>query len=77
MAQQKPLSSRSMTGVILILAPLIFSFAMALDIYVPTIPAIREYFGVSQSVMQLTVSLFLLITGLGQLIIGPLSDQVG
>jgi len=66
-----------MTGIILILAPLIFAFAIALDIYVPSIPEIRSYFGVSQSVMQLTVGLFILMTGLGQLIIGPLSDQIG
>ena len=77
MQSSKPLSSRTMTGVILILSPLIFAFALALDIYVPSIPQIRGHFGVSQSVMQLTVSLFLLVTGLAQLIMGPVSDQIG
>ena len=66
-----------MTGIILILSPLILAIAIPLDIYAPSIPEIREYFGVNQSVMQLTVSLFELITGVGQLVVGPLSDQIG
>ncbi|MCF6764948.1 multidrug effflux MFS transporter [Thiotrichales bacterium 19S3-7] len=77
MSIRKPLASRSVTMVILIIAPLIFSFAFALDIYVPSIPIIKEYFYASQVSVQLTVSLFLLMTGLGQLFTGPLSDQIG
>lgn len=71
------LGTRSVLGVILILAPQIFAFALALDIYVPTIPLIKQDFAIDQAVMQLTVSLFILITGLGQLVFGPISDQVG
>jgi Bcr/CflA subfamily drug resistance transporter len=77
MKKQKPIASRTVLSVILILAPQIFAFALALDIYVPSIPAIRQAFAVDQAVMQLTVSLFLLITGLGQLLFGPISDQIG
>jgi Bcr/CflA subfamily drug resistance transporter len=73
----KLLGSRTVLSVILILAPQIFAFALALDIYVPSIPAIRQEFAINQSIMQLTVSLFLLTTGLGQLIFGPISDQIG
>ncbi|WP_298775389.1 multidrug effflux MFS transporter [uncultured Shewanella sp.] len=73
----KTIQSRSTFAVILILAPLIFSFALALDIYVPSIPAIKAYFNASQLTVQLTVSLFLLMAGLGQLLMGPLSDQFG
>ncbi len=77
MSLSKPLASRTLMGTILILSPLIFSFAVALDIYVPSIPQIRNYFHVGQSSMQLTVSLYLLITGLVQLVMGPVSDQIG
>jgi DHA1 family florfenicol/chloramphenicol resistance protein-like MFS transporter len=77
MFQSKPLASRTTSGILLILAPLIFSFALALDIYVPSIPTIRDYFGVGTGVMQLTVSLFILVTGIGQLILGPISDHIG
>lgn len=73
----KPLSSRSLLGVILILAPQIFTFAVALDIYAPSIPAIRAQFNVNQDIVQLTISTFLLMTGLGQLLLGPLADQMG
>lgn len=77
MLSQKRLQSRSVFTVILILSPLIFSFALALDIYVPSIPTIKTYFNASQLTVQLTVSLFLLMTGIGQLVMGPLSDQLG
>lgn len=73
----KPLGSRSLLGIITILAPQIFSFALAMDIYAPSIPTIKQQFGASQTTIQLTISLFLLMTGLGQLVIGPISDQIG
>lgn len=73
----KPLNSRTVLGTILILCPQILSFALALDIYVPSIPAIKQAFGADQGMMQLTISLFMLVTGLGQLIVGPISDQIG
>lgn len=68
---RKPLAT------IFILAPFIFTFAFALDVYVPSIPAIRGYFSTSSFVIQLTVSIFMLVVGLGQLIMGPLSDHFG
>ena len=77
MRPSKSLASRTLLSTILILSPLIFSFAIALDIYLPSIPNIREYFSASQDAMQLTVSLYLLVTGLLQLVMGPLSDQIG
>lgn len=62
---------------ILLLAPFILGFALALDIYVPSIPEMRVYFSASPSTIQLTISLFILTTGLGQLIVGPLADSYG
>ncbi|MES2204119.1 MAG: multidrug effflux MFS transporter [Pseudomonadota bacterium] len=62
---------------VLLLAPFILGFALALDIYVPSIPDLCVYFSVPPGVVQLTVSLFILTTGLGQLIVGPLSDCYG
>lgn len=77
MATHKSLASRSLLGFIAILAPQIFSFALAMDIYAPSIPSISLEFNASQLLMQLTISLFLLMTGIGQLLIGPISDQIG
>lgn len=62
---------------VLIFTPFVFSFAFGLDIYIPIVPQMAEIFNTSQALVQLTLSLFLLVTGIGQLIIGPLSDQVG
>lgn len=62
---------------VLILTPFVFSFAFGLDIYIPIIPQMTQIFDTSPGLIQLTLSLFLLITGIGQLFIGPLSDQFG
>ncbi len=62
---------------VLLFTPFVFSFALGLDIYIPIIPNMVEIFSTSKEMIQLTLSLFLFITGAGQLIIGPLADQFG
>jgi MFS transporter, DHA1 family, chloramphenicol/florfenicol resistance protein len=62
---------------VFILTPFVFSFAFGLDIYIPIVPQMAEIFNTSPALIQLTLSLFLFITGVGQLVIGPLSDQFG
>jgi Bcr/CflA subfamily drug resistance transporter len=62
---------------VLILAPFVFSFAFGLDIYIPIVPQMIEIFQTTPFLIQLTLSLFLFVTGVGQLLIGPLSDQFG
>lgn len=62
---------------VLILSPFVFSFAFGLDIYIPIVPQMTQIFDTSPSMIQLTLSLFLLMTGAGQLFIGPLSDRWG
>ncbi len=62
---------------ILFLSPFVFSFAFAMDIYIPAIPAMKEVLQTSQENIQLTLSLFMFMTGLGQLVMGPITDQYG
>ena len=62
---------------VFLLAPVVFSFALALDTYMPVIPEMKRILNTSQEMVQLTLSLFFLVTGFGQLILGPLSDQFG
>ncbi len=62
---------------VIILAPMVFSFALALDVYMPVIPQIVDIMNTTPFMVQLTLSLFILVTGFGQLIIGPLSDSFG
>jgi len=71
------MQQKNIIPAVLLLAPFILGFALALDIYVPSIPDIRVYFGTSPWVVQLTVSAFILTTGIGQLIVGPLTDAYG
>lgn len=71
------MDGRRKVATILTLAPFIFTFAFALDIYVPSIPSIHIYFSTTEGMVQWTISLFLLLTGVGQLVVGPISDRVG
>lgn len=63
--------------IILLLTPFVFSFAFGLDIYIPIIPQMTEIFQTTPAMVQLTLSLFLFTTGIGQLFIGPLADRFG
>ncbi len=60
-----------------LLAPFVFSFAFGLDIYIPVVPQMQQIFHTSQFLIQLTLSLFLLGIGLGDIFLGPISDHVG
>ncbi|MCQ1058452.1 purine nucleoside transporter PunC [Photobacterium sp. DNB23_23_1] len=50
---------------------------LATDMYLPAFEVIREDFDTSQSLIGLTLSIFLLGMAIGQLIYGPLSDRIG
>ena len=47
------------------------------DEYAPSLPAMVRYFDSSVSAMQLSISVFLLTLGIGQVVMGPLSDRYG
>ena len=49
----------------------------AIDGYLPAIPTMADYFDVDTVILNYTISIFLLGYGLGQLLGGPMSDQVG
>jgi Bcr/CflA subfamily drug resistance transporter len=69
--------NNSLLKQVMILTPFVFSFALGLDIYIPIIPQMAGIFETTPAIVQLTLSLFLFITGAGQLLIGPLADQFG
>lgn len=50
---------------------------MCIDLYVPSLPAISHYFHTTPHLAQMTVSTFLIGYGIGQFIIGPISDSIG
>lgn len=50
---------------------------MALDIYLPALPILREEFNVSASYLNLTLTAGIVATAIGTLIGGPISDKYG
>lgn len=53
------------------------SSALAMNIFLPSLPAMARYFETDYAVVQLAVALYLVATALLQLIIGPASDRFG
>lgn len=51
--------------------------AMAMNMFLPSLPQMAEHFDVSYAFMQLTVPLYLGVSALIQVIIGPVSDKYG
>jgi MFS transporter, DHA1 family, multidrug resistance protein len=51
--------------------------ALTMNIFLPSLPGMATYFGVPYGVMQQSVALYLLLSALLQIIIGPISDRYG
>lgn len=51
--------------------------ALSMNIFLPSLPNMAAYFGVDYAVMQLSVSLYLGVSAVLQILIGPLSDRYG
>ncbi|GAB3465393.1 multidrug effflux MFS transporter [Streptomonospora sediminis] len=62
---------------ILVLGALVALAPLTIDLYLPALPAIGTDLEASSSAVQLTLTGTLLGLGLGQLLIGPLSDTLG
>lgn len=67
----------SLAASLLLMAPFDVLASLAMDIYLPIVPAMPEILGAPPAVVQLTLSLYMVVLGLGQLIFGPLSDRFG
>lgn len=50
---------------------------VGIDLYTPSLPSIKSYFDTSESLVKLTIALYLLGYGLGQPFFGTLSDSYG
>ncbi|NHN38497.1 multidrug effflux MFS transporter [Pseudomaricurvus alcaniphilus] len=70
--------SKSITlAQILILAGLLATAPLAIDAYLPALPAMATSYGVSIHDVELSLSLFLAGFAVGQLVGGPFSDHIG
>ncbi|WP_099037898.1 multidrug effflux MFS transporter [Mycobacterium neglectum] len=80
LARAEPTRERrvpSRTRLILLLGVMVALGPLTIDMYLPALPNIADDYGVSSSVVQLTLTGTLAGLGLGQLIVGPLSDSLG
>ena len=64
-------------SLILLLTALVAMGVLSISMYIPSLPAIAEDFGVKTADVQITLSAFLFGIAFGQLIYGPLSDRFG
>ena len=51
--------------------------ALSMNIFLPSLPHMAEHFDTDYRVMQLSVALYLGVNGLLQIVIGPISDNIG
>ncbi|RKI05391.1 CmlA/FloR family chloramphenicol efflux MFS transporter [Corallococcus sp. AB038B] len=78
MSDPKALSwNLSVPAALLLMAPFDLLASLAMDIYLPVVPAMTGVLGTSPSIIQLTLSLYMAMLGAGQLVFGPLSDRIG
>lgn len=64
-------------GLILFIAIMNMLIPLSIDLYLPALPAMGEYFQVSASLVNLTLVFFFCFFALGILLFGPLSDKYG
>lgn len=67
----------SLPSALLLMVPFDVLASLAMDVYLPVLAQMPAALGTSSALVQLTLSGYLLVLGMGQLIFGPLSDRVG
>ena len=77
MSTKSPIWTYSLPVSLSLMAPFDILASLAMDIYLPVIPAMPGVLDTTPTVIQFTLSLYMVVLGLGQLIFGPISDRVG
>lgn len=67
----------ALPAALLLLAPFNILASLAMDIYLPVVPAMPGILATTPAVIQLTLSLYMILLGVGQIAFGPLSDRIG
>lgn len=66
-----------MPAALLLMAPFDILASLAMDIYLPVVPAMPGILGTTPAMIQLSLSLYMVILGVGQIVFGPISDRIG
>lgn len=77
MSEKNPVWAYGLPAALLLMAPFDLLASLAMDIYLPVVPAMPKELGTSPALIQLTLSLYMILLGAGQIVFGPLSDRIG
>lgn len=72
-----PVWAYSLPYTLALMVPFDLLASLAMDVYLPVVPLMPTALRTSPALIQLTLSLYLLVLGLGQLVFGPLADRFG
>ena len=67
----------SLAAALILMSPFDLLASLGMDIYLPVVPLMPAALSATPAQVQLTLSLYLLLLGCGQLLFGPLSDRIG
>ena len=67
----------SLPAALLLMAPFDLLASLGMDVYLPVVPLMPAILATTPATVQLTLSLYIVMLGFGQLLFGPLSDRVG
>lgn len=70
-------SRRFIATMVFVLGALSATAPIAIDLYLPAFPAMAEALGTPESRIQLTLTAMMIGMGVGQAVVGPLSDRFG
>ena len=77
MPAKNPVWGHALPSALLLMAPFDILASLAMDIYLPIVPIMPAMLETSVAVIQLTLSLYMVMLGAGQIVFGPLSDRTG
>lgn len=70
-------AGRAYLKMVLVLGALVALGPLTIDMYLPALPTLADELGASEPQVQFTLTGIMLGLGLGQLVLGPISDAVG
>jgi DHA1 family florfenicol/chloramphenicol resistance protein-like MFS transporter len=77
MTTTRPIWGHTLPAALLLMAPFDILASLAMDIYLPVVPAMPGILNTNPFVIQLTLSLYMVMLGVGQVLFGPISDRIG
>lgn len=77
MTTTRPAWAYTLPTALLLMAPFDILASLAMDIYLPVVPAMPGILNTTPATIQLTLSLYMVMLGVGQVVFGPISDRVG